>query len=106
VYQYRAWVIRVIDGDTAEVRVDLGFKVGITATLRLHGIDAPELKGETLKAGKAARARLREVVEGKEVVIDSRELDKYGRTVAVVLLDGVNVNELLVSEGHAAPYVP
>jgi micrococcal nuclease len=102
-YQYRATVARVIDGDTAEVVVDLGFRVSVRAVLRLHGIDAPEVRGPTRPEGLRSAAHLRGMIEGREVTIDSKNLDKYGRTVAVVWLAGVgdSVNALMVRDGWA-----
>lgn len=102
-YQYQARVLRVIDGDTLVANVDLGFKISVVVTVRLYGIDTPELRGTTRSAGQAARARLCELVDGKQVLLDSRALDKYGRTVAVLTVDDQNVNDLLVKEGHATP---
>jgi micrococcal nuclease len=105
-YKYRAKVTRVIDGDTAVVLVDLGFYVFITVHLRLFGINAPEMHGETRLAGAASKARLQELIEGKDILIESRALDKYGRTVAVVFLNDVSINDQMVKEGLAVPYLP
>lgn len=104
-YKYKAKVTRVVDGDTADVVVDLGFSVSVTTTLRLYGINTPEMKGASKVEGAKSKARLKELIEGKEVVIESRVYDKYGRTVSTVFLGDVNVNELLVKEGLAVTYM-
>ena len=57
-YVYRARVVRVIDGDTVETEVDLGFSVKITRKLRLYGIDTPEMRGDEKERGAEARDHL------------------------------------------------
>lgn len=104
-YEYRATLLRVVDGDTVHLEVDLGLDVRLQIGTRLAGIDAPELN--TL-AGKASRDYLRLLIPpGTPVTVrtekDRRE--KYGRyLVWITMLDGVDVNGLLVAEGHARPY--
>lgn len=104
-YKYKAKITRVVDGDTADVMIDLGFSVTVNTTLRLYGINTPEMKGASKAEGAKSKARLKELVEGKDVVIESRVYDKYGRTVATVFLGDVNVNDLMVREGLAVPYM-
>lgn len=104
-YNYNAKITRVVDGDTAYALVDLGFNVSISADLRFYGINAPEVHGATKDAGLKSKARLQELIEGKDVTIDSKKLDKYGRTVAIVYLNGVNINDQMVKEGFAVPYM-
>ena len=74
--------------------------------IRLNGIDTPEIRGEERKAGLVASSRLRLLIEGKDVVMVSHKdkTGKYGRWLATVYLDGVNVNQLLVDEGLADVY--
>ncbi len=57
-YEYRARITRVIDGDTVEAEIDLGFHVSLTVTLRLAGINAPETKGTERPRGLAATRSL------------------------------------------------
>lgn len=106
-YVYKGTIRRVIDGDTLEVLLDLGFRHYHRATVRLYGIDAPELHGETREAGLAAAARLRELCpDGSLVYVDSKRLDKYGRTVAAVLIGGptgFDAGRTLLAEGLARP---
>ena len=103
-YHYKAKILRVVDGDTVDAIVDLGCHVQITERLRLLGVDAPEKRKPTKEAGDAATDYLRELIEGKQVAIKT-ELDKsgkYGRLLATIYLDdGKNVNDLMVTSGHA-----
>jgi micrococcal nuclease len=102
-YEYRAGVVRWIDGDTVELEVDLGFHLTRQDHFRLDGIDTPE-KG---KAG-AITARLRAeqlAPPGTEVQITTTKADKYGRYLAAIWTDvGPTINHILVEEGFAKPY--
>lgn len=102
-FTYQAVVERVIDGDTLKVRVDLGFDLEHRETLRLRGIDAPEL---TTKAGEAAKSFVQSVLKEAEVItIFTSRSDKYDRYLADVFAQGgsgeVFVNNLLLEQGHA-----
>lgn len=108
-YVYRAVVVRVVDGDTVDVDIDLGFYTWIKKQrIRLVGIDAPEMRGDEKIAGRAAKAYLVNLVEGKEIILrtikgrdggDSR--GKYGRWLGRLYLNGVDVNQHMVEAGHA-----
>lgn len=104
VYRYACVVNRVVDGDTLDVDVDLGFHVWVRKVkIRLTGINCPEMNTE---AGKAAKAFVFEVLAPigiSTVVIDTIKADKYGnRWNAVVYLPGgSSLNDLLVQAGHA-----
>lgn len=107
-YEYRARVIHVVDGDTLDLDVSLGFHVQIKGRFRLLGLNTPESFGpDACDAGRAAKAWVQETLpEGTEVIVQTRRDagDKYGRYLAVVLLNGQSVNDALVSAGHAKPY--
>jgi micrococcal nuclease len=107
-YHYRAKVISVYDGDTCTVDVDLGLHAWIhEEKLRLARINAPELIGAQRPAGLASRDFLKSMIEGQEIYIktikDQRE--KYGRYLAEIFVQQnsvwVNVNDLMVQNGHA-----
>lgn len=69
-YEYRADICRVVDGDTVDADIDLGFNVWLhNERLRFYGIDAPELKGSTRAAGLAAKNAPIKKVRGKQVTI-------------------------------------
>ena len=107
-YTYRAKVTAVYDGDTLTADIDLGFSVVLQGqTVRLARINAPEVRGSSASAGIKSRDALRTQVLGKTVVLrtikDSRE--KYGRWLGEVWVDGVCINDWLLTEGLANKYV-
>lgn len=108
-YHYSAALVRVIDADTVELSVDLGFRVSIRDTFRLKGINAPELNTE---AGKTAKDYLKALIAGKTIEAETfkDKTDKYGRMLAVLWVVGngtaLNVNQALIAAGHAVRYEP
>ncbi len=105
-YEYTAKVGRVLDGDTVEAVVDLGFDVSHRVFVRLFGLNAPETKGATKQAGLVSKARLEALVLNKTVLLRSRvynDTDKYGRCLGTIVVDGVDVNATLLKEGLAVP---
>lgn len=109
-FEYRAQLIKVVDGDTVDVSVDLGFRLHQDMRLRLLGINTPELlsKSETERlAAQAARDYLRGLLEGKSLRIQTHKdgQDKYGRYLAVIFVDDLNVNQDLIKAGHGVPYM-
>jgi len=107
-YNYKAKIIDVYDGDTVTAIVDLGFLHFQEMKLRLYGIDTPELRGAEKIEGRKVRDIVREMILNKEVEIHSYKdkQGKYGRYLATVILDGLDVNKWLVDNGHAKPYLP
>ena len=110
-YEYTCEVKRVVDGDTVDVVLDLGFDVSYTCRVRLYGIDTPEsrTRNKDEKArGKMATAFLTESIEkGKQVVIQTKLKDskgKYGRVLGDVVVDDVNINQLMVDKHLAVKY--
>lgn len=105
-YEYRAYVRRVYDGDTITVDIDLGFGVCLQKQkIRMSGINAPEVRGEERQQGLLSRDALREKISNKWVKIKTRKdkKGKYGRWIGEVWLDEVNVNQWLITEGLAKP---
>lgn len=102
-HTYAATVQAVIDGDTYDVAIDLGFRIAFRTRLRLLHVDAPE---HGTPEGDAATARVRELLPlGGPVTVETAKPDKYGRALArVTLSDGSDLAGLLVTEGHARPY--
>ena len=110
-YEYSCTVERVVDGDTIDVVLDLGFDILYKSRVRLYGIDTPESRTRNLdeKArGKMAAAFLKEAVEdGEKVVIQTKLKDsrgKFGRVLGDVVVDGININQSMVDNYHAAAY--
>ncbi|AXO80247.1 thermonuclease family protein [Olleya aquimaris] len=107
-YTYKAKIIAVYDGDTVTAVVDLGFLHSQEMKLRLYGIDTPELRGEEKEEGKKVRDIVRSMILDKEVKIRSYKdkQGKYGRYLAnIILEDGLELNQWLVDNGHAKPYL-
>ena len=110
-YEYACEVKRVVDGDTIDVVLDLGFDILHKSRVRLYGIDTPESRTRNLdeKArGKMAGTYLKEAVEkGEKVVIQTKLKDsrgKYGRVLGNVVVDGVNINEAMIENFLAVAY--
>ena len=114
-YEYSAKVRRVVDGDTVDVDIDLGFSITMTKQrIRMYGINAPESRTKDLKEkerGLKAKAYLKTLL-GTGSVILKTQIDgrgKYGRILGTFIVetgDGlVNVNEMMVTTGHAEEYM-
>ena len=117
-YNYNATCVRVVDGDTIDAMIDLGFGVHVKKRIRLSGINAPESRTRNLvekKLGLAAKERLKEMLEGAAncFELESKELGKYGRVLGRLhinklagkeTLTQVCINDCLVKEGHAVEY--
>lgn len=100
----RIIVTRVIDGDTIVgqfYKMILDVEVKFEVHFRFFGIDAPEKVGATKEAGLAAMDYLKQRIEGKRVKLKLHGKDKYGRWLSTVLYEGQNMNDELVSSGHA-----
>jgi len=100
-FVYRATVTGVHDGDTVTITIDLGFDTALVGkAVRLAGINAPELR---TPAGKAAQQWLCSRLVGKVITLQSfkDKTEKYGRILGDIWLDGVHINEEIVSAGHA-----
>ena len=112
-YEYRASLVKIVDGDTIDVNLDLGFDVFLKKQrVRLYGINTPESRTRDLEEkryGLAAKERLRELLEEAESIMVKTEIDKkargkYGRILGTIFAGKINVNDLLISEGHAVAY--
>lgn len=106
-YEYKAKVLRVIDADTLDVLIDLGFDVWITQRVRLIGINTAEKNTEF---GKLAIEYVKNVLhEGDSVILQSQkenEKEKYGRYLARVLFPQSRqcLNDTLIAMGYASEY--
>ena len=114
-YQYAAKVIHVVDGDTVDLSVDLGFMVSLLVRFRLDGINAPEMRTPTLDAGKASKAHLEALLGDAQlgiIRVDSTGKDKYGRWVSKMYYvsratgETVDVSARMIADGFAVAYVP
>jgi len=107
-------VTKVVDGDTIDVEIDLGFDISFTSRVRLAGIDTPESRtsDKMEKAlGLESKAYLKNAIDNaKSVVIKTEKMDsseKYGRILGWVFLDGakVSINEQMIADGYAWGYL-
>ena len=105
-YEYKATIIKVTDGDTVIAEVSLGFRISIEITIRLAGINSPELRGAQKLDGIKARDFLRSRILMKSVLIKTYKdkTEKFGRWLADIWLDGVNINQEMITNGHAVAY--
>jgi len=108
-YHYKANVIKVYDGDTITVNIDLGLNVIFRKVrIRLARINAPELRGEERSEGIKSRDFLRKMILNKEITLQTIKdrKGKYGRYLGEVWIRDkennlINVNDLLVEKGFA-----
>jgi micrococcal nuclease len=113
-YHYKAHLVRVIDGDTIELRVDVGFHTYVQKKFRVLGVDTPELRGgteETKAKAKEAKNFVMQVLNpAHHIWVRTMKPDSFGRWLADVtymnVMDGVerNLAQELIENGHGEPY--
>jgi len=110
-FEYKGKVKRIIDGDTIDAYIDLGFDVWITKRIRFMGIDTPESRTRDLtekRYGKGATHRLTEMLEqaDNKFIVKSHGTGKFGRVLGELFIVGdlVSINDRLINEGHAVAY--
>ena len=116
-YTYKIKLDRVVDGDTIDAYIDLGFDVSVKKRIRFMGINTPESRTRDLEEkarGLAAKDRVKQLLEGSDVIqLQSHGVGKYGRCLGELSIDVVDgkqgltlqsVNQLLIKEGHAVEY--
>jgi len=117
VYTYKISPLKVVDGDTIDADIDLGFDIKVKKRIRFMGINAPESRTRDLEEkakGLAAKDRVKQLLDGCEnVTLKSHGIGKFGRCLGEIMLDKidgsekltlVSLNELLIKEGHAVEY--
>ena len=110
-YEYKATVTRVIDGDTIDVDIHLGFDVVLSKQrIRLYGIDTPESRTRN-KEEKIRGLISKDYVKdncyvGSTIRLQSKERGKFGRILGVIYKDGdtISINQKMIEEGFAVPY--
>jgi len=116
-YIYRAKLERVVDGDTIDALIDVGFDIWVKKRIRYKGIDTWESRTKDLdekKLGIAAKERNKELLESVSSKpgyfrLKSHGVGKYGRVLGEILIkdtEGIeyNINQTLIDEGHAYIY--
>lgn len=114
-YEYRVKkLINVVDGDTIDVEIDLGFDISITKRVRLAGIDTPESRTSDKfekSLGLESKAKLKQMLsDAKLIVIKTEKPDsseKYGRVLGWLYIDDtkVSINDTLIASGYAWSYL-
>jgi micrococcal nuclease len=116
-YVYRAKLVRVVDGDTIDALIDVGFDIWFKKRIRYMGLDTWECRTRNLEEkalGLKAKARNKELLEEVSdksgyFLIKSHGVGKYGRVLAEIYIrdkegNSINVNKKLINEGHAYIY--
>ena len=109
---YSAKVVRVVDGDTADAMIDLGFDTWVKKRIRFYGVDTWESRTRDLeekKKGLEAKAYVKDLLENSDegkFLLKSHGVGKYGRVLGELFVKGndTSVNELLKENGHAYEY--
>ncbi len=113
-YQYKCKIIKVLDGDTVDIDLDLGFKIILAnQRVRMAGVDTPESRttiAEEKVRGLLSKKKLAEKLPvGSWQIIETQKSDsnddKFGRILGVFILeDGTRVNDWLIQNNYAVPY--
>jgi len=120
-YEYKAKVVKIVDGDTIDFSLALGFHMTTEIRTRLKGIDTPEMRGEERYDGLISKEFVVETLgSAKEIMVRTHKTGKYGRWLADILfkplvedpnmpekvIDGdyINLNQLLLVKGLAKKY--
>jgi micrococcal nuclease len=115
-YEYKCKIIKVVDGDTVDVDIDLGFGVWLKKErVRMMGIDTPESRTRDKvekKFGLAAKAKLKEMLPLGSTSVLKTEIDrsgedakgKFGRILGDFLIDDKRATEIMIKSGHAVAY--
>ncbi len=123
-YEYNARFVtdlgcKVVDGDTVDLMVDLGFKIWVKQRLRLKGVDTPELFGKNKEAGRIAKRFVEAVMStATRIAVETDKpysTDKYGRWLGTIhywgppkefgwTVEGTDLNQELIDRGLGKPY--
>ncbi len=110
VYKIRS-VHKVVDGDTIDADIDLGFNISLTKRIRLADVDTPESRTSNTyekKLGLEVKQWLKKNLDGKKEILIKTELpdstEKYGRILGRLYVDGVCLNDRMIEEGYAWEY--
>ena len=116
-YEYKCKVTRVVDGDTVDIDIDLGFGVWLhKERVRIYGIDTPESRTRDLeekKFGLMAKDFVKKFVKGDKrnikstIILRTEKYDakgKFGRILGDIIVDGASMSDTMIKEHHAVPY--
>ena len=116
-YTYKISPLKIVDGDTIDAEIDLGFDIKVKKRIRFMGINAPESRTKDLEEkarGLAAKDRVKQLLDGCDnIQLKSHGIGKFGRWLGEIMLDTVDgqerltlesLNKILINEGHATEY--
>ena len=109
-YRYKVYVKRIVDGDTVDVDIDLGFgMIYKKQRVRMMGIDTPESRTRDLEEkfyGKASKANLKKILKDQEIQMVSHDKGKFGRILGELFIgnSSYSINQQQIDEYHAVPY--
>ena len=101
-WKFSGLVERVIDGDTIVILVDLGFDISHRVTVRLAGIECPEVRGDSKADGLAAKVELESLILGEVVWLRTEKKGKYGRYIGLIEYGGIDINKHMSESGLCA----
>lgn len=111
-YRYKIKNInKVIDGDTIDIDIDLGFSITISSRIRLKGINAPETRTTDLdekeKGIQAKNWLIEKLSTNEEFIIDTYKEDKYGRMLGILYSENseISINQMMLNEGIVKKYL-
>ena len=110
-YEYKCKVTRVVDGDTVDIDIDLGFGVWLhKERVRIYGIDTPESRTRDKvekRFGLLAKEFVKQFVKGSSVILRTQKYDakgKFGRILGDIIVDDKSLSETMIQEHHAVAY--
>tara|TARA_R110000824_G_scaffold379386_1_gene571352 strand:+ start:631 stop:978 length:348 start_codon:yes stop_codon:yes gene_type:complete len=109
-YEYKVKSVdHIVDGDTFDCTLDLGFNISHKIRVRMSGINTPESRTRDLEEkarGLASKERLTELLEyyAGDIIISTHKKGKYGRYLGTVYSEGRDINQMLIDEGFAVEY--
>jgi len=116
-YTYKISPLKIVDGDTIDAEIDLGFDIKVKKRVRFMGINAPESRTKDLEEkarGLAAKDRVKQLLDGCDnIQLKSHGIGKFGRCLGEIMIDMVDgqekltlesLNKILINEGHATEY--
>ena len=110
-YEYKCKVTRVVDGDTVDIDIDLGFGVWLhKERVRIYGIDTPESRTRDKvekRFGLLAKEFVKQFVKGSSVILRTQKYDakgKFGRILGDIIVDDKSLSETMTQEHHAVAY--
>ena len=106
-YIYICEIVKVVDGDTIDCAVSLGFDVSVRQRIRLYGVDAPESRTRDLeqkKYGKASKRFVKDFLSSDYILLKTREKGKYGRYLGDFCVNDKWLCDEMIKAHHAVPY--